>query len=85
MGERYPFHPFVLGGDSVRYWNEKALAHIKDGNDPRELEVKDFGPISEAMAQGLIAGEAKALATLKELKIASDYKTFITFHSAQGE
>ena len=85
LGERYPFHPYVLGGDSVRYWNEKALAHIKEGKDPRELEVKDFGPISEAMAQGLIAGETKAMEALKQLKGMSNYKTFITFHSAQGK
>lgn len=85
LGERYPFHPYVLGGDSVRYWNEKALAHIKEGKDPGELEVKDFGPISGAMAQGLIAGEKKVIARLKQLDYASDYKTFITFHSAQGK
>jgi len=85
LGERYPFHPYVLGGDSVRYWNEKTLAHIKDGKDPRELEVKDFGPISEAMAQGLIAGEKRAIAGLDQVDRTSNYKTFITFHSAQGE
>jgi hypothetical protein len=84
LGERYPFHPFVLGGDSVRYWNENALAHIKEGKDPRELEVKDFGPISEAMAQGLIAGEAKTIKSLRQLQ-ASAYKTFVTFHSAQSK
>lgn len=69
----------------MRYWNEKALAHIKEGKDPRELEVKDFGPISEAMSQGLIAGEARIIADLQDISAASAYKTFITFHSAQGK
>lgn len=85
LGERYPFHPFILGGDSVRYWNEKALAHVKEGKDPNELEVKDYGPISEAMAQGLLAGEAKAVAKLKDVEGVMGYKTFITFHSAQSK
>lgn len=85
LGERYPFHPFILGGDSVRYWNEKALAHVKEAKDPNELEVKDYGPISEAMAQGMLAGEAKALAKLKDVEGVMGYKTFITFHSAQSK
>lgn len=85
MGERYPFHPIILGGDSDRYWNEGALAHIKDGKDPKELEVKDYGPISEAMARGIIEGEEKAKQSLTNLKGATDYKSFITFHSAQGK
>jgi hypothetical protein len=37
------------------------------------------------MAQGLIAGEARAIASLGALGDLTDYKTFITFHSAQGE
>lgn len=84
LGERYPFHPFVLGGDSNRYWNEEALAHIKDGKDPRQLEVKDYGPVSEAMAKGIMEGEAKARRSLDSLEGVKDYKSFITFHSAQG-
>ena len=83
LGERYPFHPFIIGGDSNRYWNEQTMAHISAGKNPNDLEVKDFGPVYEAMAQGVIEGEGKARRSLS-IQGSEGYKTFITFHSAQG-
>lgn len=87
VGERYPFHPFILGGDSNRLWNPDFEKTLKSGGDIFKLPVIDFGAITEAMAQGLLEGEAAGIAALDaQLKAqASDYKTFITFHSAQGE
>lgn len=83
LGQRYPFHPFIIGGDSNRYWNEKTLAHVSAGEGADTLKVKDFGPVYEAMAKGIIEGEAMTKSALS-LRGAADYKTFITFHSAQG-
>jgi hypothetical protein len=37
------------------------------------------------MAEGLVQGEKESIAKLQQLHNASTYKTFITFHSAQGE
>ena len=85
LGHRYPFHPFILGGDSNRYWNKDTARTLQSGGDLAELEVTDFGPVFEAMARGCIKGEKRAIKELAELKKAASYKTFITFHSAQGE
>jgi hypothetical protein len=77
LGNRYPAHPFVLGGDSVRYWNPKTLDPTADKN---KLDIIDYGPVWEAMAKGLIHGEQEALQVVNG---AQDYETFITYHSSQ--
>lgn len=86
LGERYPFHPFILGGDSNRYWNKQMPEYLSNGKDTKELERVDFGPVTEAMAQGLKEGEQKAISSLSEqLRAkAQGYETFMTYHSAQG-
>ncbi|BEI82007.1 hypothetical protein CcaverHIS002_0211670 [Cutaneotrichosporon cavernicola] len=85
LGERYPFHPFILGGDSNRHWNPEFNAVRNAGRDVSELPLIDYGVITEAMAAGLRDGEAAAIAALDaDLKAqAEGYETFITFHSAQ--
>lgn len=84
LGERYPFHPFVLGGDSVRYWNPATLKTIMDPTkDIKDLKVEDTGPVWEAMVKGLIIGEERAKKRVKEAEV-EEYKTFITYHSSQG-
>lgn len=87
LGERYPFHPWVLGGDSNRYWNRGTMDVVRAGGDPKEVEVVDFGAVTEAMAKGLLEGEKAAMAKL-DADLggrAEGYVPFITFHSAQGE
>jgi hypothetical protein len=81
VGERYPFHPYILGGDSTRYWNVGTMAHVKAGKDPRQVEIVDFGAITEAMAKGLVEGEG----VVKDRLGVKGYTSMITFHSAQGE
>lgn len=83
LGERYPFHPFIIGGDSNRYWNKDTLAHISSGKNPNDLEVNDFGPVYEAMAAGVREGESR-IRTELSLHGSEGYETFVTFHSAQG-
>ncbi|ORY24577.1 hypothetical protein BCR39DRAFT_320021 [Naematelia encephala] len=85
LGERYPFHPWILGGDSNRYWNVKTLETVMNGGDSRELEVVDYGDVTEAMAKGLLDGEQVAREALKgDIKVkAEGYEPFITYHSAQ--
>lgn len=87
LGKRYPFHPWVLGGDSNRFWNVNAMDTIKGGGDPRSIPVVDFGNITEAMARGLKEGEEEARKDLEadNKRKAEGYETVITFHSAQGE
>jgi hypothetical protein len=79
LGSRYPAHPFVLGGDSVRYWNPKTM---DPSLDKRTIDVIDYGPVWQAMAQGLIEGEREAL---EGVAAAEGYETFITYHSSQCE
>jgi hypothetical protein len=76
LGERYPYHPYILGGDSNRYWNADYRETTRRGGDVSRIDMTDYGPIFEAMARGLIDGEAMHT-------LSSTYKTFITFHSAQ--
>lgn len=85
VGKRYPFHPFVLGGDSNRFWNTGTMAHLKSGKGPCGIEAVDLGPIYEAMGEGLRHGEMEAIRMMKEELGGKEegYKTFITFHSAQ--
>ncbi|KAL7418636.1 hypothetical protein Q5752_007094 [Cryptotrichosporon argae] len=85
VGERYPFHPFILGADSVRYWNADAMAVISSGGDAAGIEVKDFGDVTEAFARGLRDGEKAAIEGLEGgvKNKAQGYETMITFHSAQ--
>lgn len=83
LGGRYLFHPFIIGGDSDRYWNEQTLAHISAGKDPKDLKVSDYGAVFDAMARGVVDGEAEARASMN-LPASEGYQTFITFHSAQG-
>lgn len=81
LGERYPFHPFVIGGDSNRHW-VKEVVH---GVSLADLEFMDWGDVFEAMAQGVHEGEAAAIAALSpELAAkAKGYESFMTYHSAQ--
>jgi len=62
------------------------MGHVKSGKDVRDLEMIDFGNITEAMARGLIEGEqvAKRLLLDQGVQEAKDYTSMITFHSAQG-
>lgn len=87
LGKRYPFHPFILGGDSNRYWNIDANKIIATADDLSGVKVVDFGAVTESMARGLIEGEAEAIRALEgEVReLARGYKTFITYHSTQGK
>lgn len=87
LGNRYPFHPFILGGDSNRYWNIDAQSTISTANNLAGIKVVDFGHVTESMARGLIDGEKEAIQRLSGpvRDLAKGYQTFITFHSTQGE
>jgi hypothetical protein len=87
LGHRYPFHPWVVGGDTNRYWNPKTVACLDKGEDVTQLEVIDYEAIFTAMVDGLKEGEKQAIMELDpELQAkATGFETFITFHSTQGE
>ena len=87
LGERYPFHPWVLGGDTNRYWNPKTVAYLDEKKDVNDLEVIDYKPVFDAMREGIVEGEKRAICKLsKEVgDKARGYETFFTFHSTQGE
>jgi hypothetical protein len=86
LGERYPFHPFVLGGDTNRYWNPRVHETVMACKDVTLLELNDCGVVVEAMAQGIIDGEKAALRMFKDdlPSSAQSYEPFITYHSTQG-
>jgi hypothetical protein len=75
IGQRYPFFPYILGGDSNRYWYNGWRTLASADKDITSLPLVDYGQVTEAMARGLIDGEA----THK----VEDYVTFIIYHSAQ--
>ena len=87
LGERYPFHPWVLGGDTNRYWNPKTVAYLDEKKDVNDLKVIDYKPVFDAMREGIVEGEKRAISKLsKEVgDKARGYETFFTFHSTQGE
>ena len=87
LGERYPFHPWVLGGDTNRYWNPETVAYLNENKDVNELEVIDYKPTFDAMREGIAEGEKRAIAKLStQLRDkAKGYETFFTFHSTQGD
>jgi len=86
LGDRYPFHPFVLGGDTNRYWNPRVHETVMAGQDVTKLELSDCGDVVEAMAKGIMDGEKGIL--LKHQghlpESAQTYQPFITYHSTQG-
>lgn len=78
LGERYPFHLYVLGGDSVRYWNPATKEILASGRSFDEGDIGDYGPVWEAMARGLREGEGKV-----KRRMGEGYETMITYHSCQ--
>jgi hypothetical protein len=86
LGERYPFHPFVLGGDTNRYWSPKVHETVMACKDVTLLELTDCGEVVEAMARGIIDGEKVALRKYNNdlPSSAKSYEPFITYHSTQG-
>lgn len=87
LGERYPFHPCILGGDTNRYWNKDTVAILDQGAHPDNIPLTDFAPVVEAMAQGIKEGETKAIKQYAEVlpENAKSYRTFMTYHSTQGK
>jgi hypothetical protein len=87
LGHRYPFHPWIVGGDTNRYWNPDTVACLDRGEDVTKLQVIDYEPIFTAMVDGLKQGERQAIVELdQEVRTkAANYETFITFHSTQGK
>jgi hypothetical protein len=84
LGSRYPFHPWILGGDTPRWWNPKALSWAIQGNDLETLELQDYGPVWEAMAAGIKSGEQEAITKLDDPRC-KDYSTFMTYHTSQSQ
>jgi hypothetical protein len=81
LGRRYPHHPFVLGADSVRYWNPETVKRMASGGPFDDLDLIDYGPVWEAMAQGLKDGEMQT--SMEVFPHHEAYQTLITFHSCQ--
>lgn len=82
LGERYPFNPFILGGDSNRYWSRHTITLlrrcIRNLDDPaklRELPIEDCGAVTETLAASLIAASKPALEGTK-------CEPFFTYHPA---
>ncbi|ORY25529.1 hypothetical protein BCR39DRAFT_543890 [Naematelia encephala] len=76
VGQRYPYLPYILGGDSNRFWNADMRDAAAQGQDISKLPMTDYGHLTEAMARGLFEGE-------QTHSLLSSYKTFIIYHSAQ--
>ena len=84
LGLRYPFHPWILGGDTPRWWNPKALSWAIQGNDLEALNLQDYGPVWEAMADGIQAGEQQAISKLNDPRC-KGYNAFMTYHTSQSK
>ncbi|WVW83538.1 hypothetical protein I302_105559 [Kwoniella bestiolae CBS 10118] len=73
-GQRYPFLPYLNGGDTQRYWFDDAVFNARAGKPTRAPHVKiiDYGPVFEAFADGIVAGESSHRT--------DGSQPFITFH-----
>jgi hypothetical protein len=87
LGERYPFQPFILGGDTNRFWNERAVELLGKGAHPDGIELTDYRPVVEAMVKGIeegvVAAKTRYQAALPAPALG--YRPFITYHSTQGK
>ncbi|KAL8291354.1 hypothetical protein RQP46_002332 [Phenoliferia psychrophenolica] len=77
LGERYPWTPFICGGDSNRFWSQHTITAFMAGDKDaiRNLPIHDSGPVTEALAAALLKG---ALPTTSS----TEYTPFITYHPA---
>lgn len=78
LGERYPYLPYMNGGDSNRFWNHTYNMFKPDRIDITEVEMIDYGPVFESLAKGIIDGEA-----VHSNKLSKPYKTLMTYHPTQ--
>ncbi|KAL4878745.1 hypothetical protein BJY04DRAFT_209055 [Aspergillus karnatakaensis] len=63
LGNRYPYLPKTLTGDTNPYWqNKTAIRHdYSVGGAPPRQPVTDWSPIYDALAAGIVAGERAAI------------------------
>ncbi|KAM0753517.1 hypothetical protein T439DRAFT_322412 [Meredithblackwellia eburnea MCA 4105] len=79
LGQRYPWNPFITGGDSNRYWSQNTITVLRAavrGTGSKEavkaLPVSDSGPITEALSQSLVSA----------IKAKGCQDPFLTYHPA---
>ena len=73
-GERYPYLPYLVGGDVHRYWFDDAAFNSRVGKPIKAplVDVIDYGPVFEGFANGITRGEEKHRS--------DGSKPLITFH-----
>ncbi|KAL3457583.1 hypothetical protein BJX64DRAFT_268582 [Aspergillus heterothallicus] len=65
LGQRYPYLPKALSGDTNPYWQNKSAVKYdySIGGAPPEYEVIDWSPVYDDLASGIVAGERQAIAS----------------------
>ena len=68
IGNRYPYMPKLLFGDTNPWWKNKteiirdyAYGGVRGAKTPEEYEVIDFTDVWDALAEGFVDGERRAL------------------------
>ncbi|KAM0753520.1 hypothetical protein T439DRAFT_377708 [Meredithblackwellia eburnea MCA 4105] len=75
VGDRYPYLPYITGGDSNRFWSQNTITTVMSGGSISDLPSHDSGAVTEALAASLIAGQAKH-------NTSEQYRPFLTYHPA---
>ncbi|GAB1192904.1 hypothetical protein APSETT444_002103 [Aspergillus pseudonomiae] len=63
IGQRYPYLPKTLVGDTNPYWLNKTAvkADYTNGGAPPTYQVIDWSPVYDDLANGIVAGERQAI------------------------
>ncbi|KAE8332162.1 hypothetical protein BDV39DRAFT_217203 [Aspergillus sergii] len=64
LGQRYPYLPKTLVGDTNPYWQNKTAVKVDytNGGAPPTYEVTDWSPVYDDLANGIVAGERETVA-----------------------
>lgn len=87
IGKRYPYVPKVLFGDTNPIWRNKTAVRTNYAfggalSDTTGLEVLDFSPVYDALAEGIIDGERQAIGDGWEMSQENGliYEPMLTMH-----
>lgn len=82
IGQRYPYLPKTLVGDTNPYWQNKSA--VKDdyanGGILPPYEVTDWSPVYDDLANGIVAGERQAIISSSRNESDSTWWPLMTIH-----
>ncbi|OJJ00939.1 hypothetical protein ASPVEDRAFT_82490 [Aspergillus versicolor CBS 583.65] len=82
LGQRYPYLPKTLVGDTNPYWQNKTAvkADYAYGGVLPPYEVTDWSPVYDDLANGIVAGERQAIKASSGHKSNTTWWPLMTIH-----